>query len=197
MSLLSSRAPGAKFPKIGAQAGGTVTDDAEWAQQRDYESSSPMFWDDGNPRMQLVITVDTGVTDPTDPDDLGDRTIYVKGQMMAALKQALRRARAKWVLAGDTIQVTFVGEDKPRKLYSVQYAKGPEHDDARALSVAAAAEVTTTVLTKSAKPPALPTAAAQDTPAYGGNPGLNQLKRQAETTPLPRPRVSQDDEPPF
>jgi hypothetical protein len=128
-SLLNSNATSAKFPKIGTRVGGRVTEDAREVQQRDFDSGELLFWDDEKPRMQLVVTVDTGTTDPSDPDDDGERAIYIKGQMLQATRAACKRVKKFAIKEGDYFAVTFAKEEplpkgkkgNPQKIYEVEF----------------------------------------------------------------------------
>lgn len=129
MGLLDSYATSAKFEAIGKRVAGRVVRDAVEVQQRDFESGDPLFWDDGNKRMQLVVTVDTGVIDPTIEHDDGERAIYVKGQMLAAVKAALKKTRSREIREGGFFAVTLVREEplpkgkrgNPKKIYEAEY----------------------------------------------------------------------------
>jgi hypothetical protein len=129
MSLLNSWPRSAKFPAVGTRVGGRVVRDAEEIQQRDFDTGEPLTWADGNPRMQLVVTVDTGNPDPDDPDDDGERSIYVKGQMLSATRAACKKAKKFVIAEGDVFAVTFVAEEPlpkgkrglPKKVYEVEF----------------------------------------------------------------------------
>jgi hypothetical protein len=75
--------------------------------------------------MQLPVTVQTDLRDPSNPLDDGKRTLYVKGEMKKAIGAALRAAGAKMAVGG-TLTVTFSGEEPtagyPKKLYTATYA---------------------------------------------------------------------------
>lgn len=128
-SLLNSSATSAKFPKVGARVGGRVTENAREVQQRDFDSGELLFWDDGKPRMQLVVTVATDGADPADPDDDGERAIYIKGQMLQATRVACKKAKKFAIEEGDFFAVTFVEEEPlpkgkkghPKKVYEVEF----------------------------------------------------------------------------
>jgi hypothetical protein len=132
MSLLDSRAPAAKFENIGTRVGGRVVRDSEEVQQRDFDSGELLFWDDGNKRMQLVVEVEAGEHDPEIEADDGNRTFYVKGQMLSAVKAAIRKSgsKAKVIEEGAHLFVTFVRTEKvpgarkgsqPKKIYEAEY----------------------------------------------------------------------------
>lgn len=65
----------------------------------------------GNPtdKMQVRIVLKTEERDPTEPDDDGRRTLYVKSWMRGAVGEALRKAGAKEPQVGGTLSVQFVG----------------------------------------------------------------------------------------
>src|SRR5690606_39856948 len=129
MSLLYSPTKSAKFPTIGTKVGGRVVRDAEEVQQRDFDTGEPLFWPDGKPRMQLVVTVDTGQPDTDDTDDDGERAIYIKGQMLQATRMACKRAKKFKIEEGDYFAITFA-EEEPlpkgkrgflKKIYEVEF----------------------------------------------------------------------------
>lgn len=117
-------APAAKFPTIGTTVKGTVLN-SEVTQQIDFATQKPKFYDDGNPAMQVVITIQTDERDPSIEDDDGRRRLFVRGQMRTAVGEALRAAGAK-LEKGGTIAVQYA-EDKPSnkgnpaKQYRAQY----------------------------------------------------------------------------
>jgi hypothetical protein len=130
MGLLETRAPAPKFTTIGDRHGGTVTEDSVEVQQRDFDDNSLLFWDDGNPRMQLVVEYQ-GEIDPTVPDDDGVRTFYIKGDMLRAVKAAKRKAglgRLPVIPKGSQLFVEFIDEEppprgkrgKPKKIYDAE-----------------------------------------------------------------------------
>ncbi|AXH46902.1 hypothetical protein I5G67_gp065 [Mycobacterium phage Aminay] len=123
-------APTAKFKTIGDTVGGKIVEEPRIEQQRDYESGNPLTYDDGNPRMQLVITVQTDLHDPTLNDDDGKRRLFVKGAMKAAIGQALKAAGAGGPEVGGELFVTYThdGEQKnprlsPPRQFTAKYTK--------------------------------------------------------------------------
>lgn len=114
--LMGGGAPSAKFPALGASITGTIAQPPEVRQQSDYETGALKFWDDGTPRMQLQVILQTSERDPANPLDDGQRAIYVKAQMQKAVRDAVIRAGAKGLEVGGTLQVTYAadGEAKGR-----------------------------------------------------------------------------------
>jgi hypothetical protein len=125
-------APSFSFSEIGDTIVGTITR-FEANQRREFETNKPLFWDDGNPMMQLVFTLATDLRDPKIEDDDGSRRIYAPisskpGSMCDAIRTAVRTAGAKQVADGGRLAVRFDGEEapekrgrSPRKLYVAQY----------------------------------------------------------------------------
>lgn len=111
--LLSGGVPSAKFPEIGTVVKGTVLS-AEVNQQRDFDSGEPKTYDDGNPMMQMVVTLATDERDPDVDGDDGTRKLYVKGAMLAAVRTALRAASAR-IEPGGTLVVKYVADGTPSK----------------------------------------------------------------------------------
>lgn len=124
--LLSGGVPAAKFPTIGTTVKGAVVS-SEVTQQTDFQTGKPLTWDDGSPRQQVVITLQTDLRDPEVTDDTGLRKLYVKGQMTAALRDALRAAGARLEVGG-TLAVQYTEDEpsatrgfNPKKVYRAQY----------------------------------------------------------------------------
>lgn len=110
-------ATAAKFPdrEYGTVIGGEIVADPRMQQQRDYTSGDPVFYQDGNPAMQMVIVVQTNLHDPSIPEDDGQRAFYVKGQMRQAIGEALKKAGATAPRRGGKLWLKYI-EDKPTTL---------------------------------------------------------------------------------
>lgn len=71
------------FGKPGAQPGayvqGTVLDMKE-VQSTDYKTNKPEFWDNGDPKMQFRVTLQTEERDPTNTSDDGKRNVFLDGR---------------------------------------------------------------------------------------------------------------------
>ena len=123
-NFFGNSAKSAKFDSIGETVGGPITHIGEPRQQTEFGGSKPLTWDDGSPRMQLPITVQTNQRDPYDPQDDGKRVFYVKGEMKKAIQAALRASHAKMAVGG-TLTLTYVGDEPtigfPKKLYQASY----------------------------------------------------------------------------
>jgi hypothetical protein len=108
-------APTAKFPTPGTVVGGRITEPPKVEQQRDIQTGEKKFWADGNPMMQLVVTVQTDQRDPSIEDDDGRRRIFVKGQMKNAVADAVRAAGAKGLEVGGTLHVRYTHDGTPKQ----------------------------------------------------------------------------------
>jgi hypothetical protein len=111
--LMGGGIPAAKFPNIGDTIIGLVLKPPKLLQVTDPDSGEVKRWQSGDPQMQVVIEVQTELRDSQ--DDNGVRTIWAKGVMKNAIRDAVRAAGAKGVEPGGLIQVTFSGEEPPRK----------------------------------------------------------------------------------
>lgn len=103
--------PSVKFAAHGDAVAGKVTE-KERRQQTDYDTGKVLFWEDGSPRLQLVVTL--AVNEPTE-DDEGLRNLYVRGNMQRAVRDALRGAKVKDLAIGYWLTVEYVGDDKPAR----------------------------------------------------------------------------------
>lgn len=130
--LMSSGVRSAAFSRIGDEIVGFIIRTPEVRQQRNFDTGEPLFWSDGNPRMQMVITLMTEEQDASDPEDSGERSIYARGNMLAAIRTAVRQAGARGLEVGGKLLVKFSGEGTPTrrglnppKLYEARY-RAPE-----------------------------------------------------------------------
>jgi hypothetical protein len=126
--LMGGGVPSASFLHIGDGVAGTITESPTLQQQRDFTSGEPKVWDDGNPMMQLVVTLQTDQYDEKIEDDDGRRRIYVKNAMKKAIADAVRKAGAKKLDVGGVLSVRYTADGEaakkginPPKLYTAQY----------------------------------------------------------------------------
>jgi hypothetical protein len=121
-------APAVSFKAIGDSVAGVITDLAS-RQQRDYEDNSPKVWaDTGKPMMELIVTLDTGIIDPTIEDDDGSRRVFVRGAMLTAFGDACRLAKTRRPEVGGKVTITHSGLGTPSnprfnapKLFAIAY----------------------------------------------------------------------------
>lgn len=130
--LMGGAATSAKFEHVGDTVTGTIVT-TEVRQQTDIQTGQPLVWDNGDPRMQLVVALQTDQRD--DPDDDGIRMVYIKGSkargsksLHDAVRAAVEQAKTKGLEAGGTLTVSFIGEEpsktkgfNPRKLWQATY----------------------------------------------------------------------------
>lgn len=180
--LLGGGGKSAKFENVGDSVTGSITQVPEVRQQTKLEDGTPLTWDNGDPKMQLVVSLQTELRE--DGDDDGIRKLYVKGSkdpasksMHAAVAAAVQQAGAKGLEVGGRLTVRYVGNGvaktrgfNPPKQYEASY-------------VAASASFLGT--TAADADPWSPAAAAApvDTPPAGIDPGfwasLNDEQKQA------------------
>jgi hypothetical protein len=162
--LMGGGIASAKFKEIGDTIKGVIADQPELRQQTDFKTGAPKYWNDGKPMMQLIVTLSTDERDPADPEDDGNRRVYIKGKLQQAVAQAVRKAGAKGLEVGGTLQVSYVGNDAPKvrgedgaKLYTAEYIAAAPQSQAAFLGTSGAAPVAAAP----APQPAMPTQAAQ------------------------------------
>ena len=127
MSLFESSNKGLKFDTVGATHTGTVKSAPRERQQTKYGTQEPDFWPNGDPKMQILVDLQTDRRE--DPNDDGERTLYVASKnMKRAISDAIRTAGATDLLPGGVLSVQYVGNDpksanpaNPAKLYAAQY----------------------------------------------------------------------------
>ena len=120
-------APTIKFTNIGDGVIGVIAD-IDVRQQRDFDTNELKTWDDGKPMMEIILTLNTTLNDPTIEDDDGQRRVFVRGAMLTALRQAVRVAKVSKPEIGGRIAIDHsgLGDVKKRgfsapKLYQVGY----------------------------------------------------------------------------
>jgi len=126
--LMAGGVASAKFDTHGDSLTGTISD-TELRQQTDFDTGTPLVWDDGRPRMQLVVTLATDQRDASNAEDDGTRRLYVKSKLQQAVSAAVRKAGAAGLEIGGKLTITYVGDDEPKrkgmqgaKLYTAEYA---------------------------------------------------------------------------
>ena len=126
--LMSGGVKATKFENVGDYVVGHIMRPPVMQQVRDINTRQPKYWDDGKPQLQMVVTLMTEERDPEDPDDDGQRCLYIKGQMQRAVADAVRKAKAPGLQVGGKLMVTYVGDGKPSgkgmnppKLYDAKY----------------------------------------------------------------------------
>lgn len=133
--LMAGGSKAAKFEAVGDRIEGEVIA-AEVRQQTDPEGT-PKTWSNGDPVMQLVITLKTDMRDGDDDD--GERRIYAKGgnyeaasgkgtSMLVAIRDAIKKAGASKIEVGGNLTVAHSGLGKKTqaaysapKLYVAKY----------------------------------------------------------------------------
>ena len=134
--LLGGGGQSASFENVGDRIEGTITALAV-SQQTSIDDGELLFWDDQKtqPRMQLIVSLQTNLRDPDVEDDDGIRKVYVKGSkkqgsrsLHDATASAVRAAGAKGLKEGGYLVYVHDGlEPNPkkgmndRKLYSAHY----------------------------------------------------------------------------
>lgn len=131
--LMGAGGASAKFENPGDSVTGTVVS-AEVTNQTDMVTGAVQTWDNGEPKQQLVVTLQT--SQRADGDDDGVRKVYVKGSKKAgsrslhdAVASAVRASGAKGLTPGGTLTVKYIGDEpsatrgfNPRKLYEASFA---------------------------------------------------------------------------
>ena len=123
------------FEEIGDKVVGTIKL-IERRQQTSFENNTPLFWDNGDPRMLTYVELETDLRD--DDDDDGVRALYCKGgnfeaaegqglSAERAIVEAAKKAGLKEIDQGAKLSVAFTGRGKattrgyqPPKLFTMK-----------------------------------------------------------------------------
>lgn len=130
MSLFDSSSKGIKFTNVGDTITGTVMGAPTERQQTKFGTQEPDFWPNGDPKMQILVNLQTSLRE--DGNDDGERTLYVASKnMKKAIGDAIRASGASDLTSGGSLTVTFIGNDpnsknpaNPAKMYQAQYTPG-------------------------------------------------------------------------
>jgi len=124
------------FEKMGDMVTGEIVD-AVKRQQTSLDTGVPQFWDDGKPKMMIVITLQTDLRE--DADDDGLRTVYLRGgnyqvaegkgtSSHRAVQEAVKKSGSKkGIELGATLSLAWTGNGpkkgglNPAKLYSAAF----------------------------------------------------------------------------
>ncbi len=130
-ALMGGGGRSAKFDTIGAKVIGTIIGGRP-EQQTDLDGK-PKTWDNGDPMMQQVITLQTDLRD--DDTDDGKRNLYVKGSLRnptslaGAIAAAVRASGVPGMKEGGKLAVEYIGDGTPTragfsapKQYRAQYS---------------------------------------------------------------------------
>lgn len=130
-AFLGGKTAAAKFEDkaYGTVIGGEIIAEPAMVQQRDYTTGDLLFYEDGNPKMQMVAKVQA---QPASGDDDGVRAFYIKGQMREALIEALKSVGEKVPRRGGTLHFKYMRDEpvtlkngrpgNPQKIYLCKYA---------------------------------------------------------------------------
>ena len=124
--LMSGGVKAAKFDTLGATVIGTIADTPKAVQMTKFQSDDLDFWPSGDPKMQIIVTIQTDDRDPADPQDDGRRRLYIIPRMMQQVREAVVRAGGKGLAIGGRIAVKWVsgtgkGEGNAKQ-YAADYA---------------------------------------------------------------------------
>lgn len=123
--LMSAGVPAAKFPTVGTTVKGVILS-AEVRDQTDMQTGAVLTFPDGNPRKQLVITLETDERDESNDLDDGMRRVFAKAEMLKAIRDVARPYRG--ILPGGKLAIKYTGDKQPTqrgfnpaKLYRAWY----------------------------------------------------------------------------
>ncbi len=88
-------------------------------------------WDDGSPRKELLVTLQTA--ERVDPDDDGQRNLPINGDKVRAVREALKTAGVRDLEIGGWLYVAWTGDKpttkgNPQKLFTALYARAGQPD---------------------------------------------------------------------
>lgn len=135
-----------------------VVEKIEVTQMRDFQTQQPAYWNDGKPKEQIHIIIQTSLRDPAVDDDDGRRSLWVKGWglQLKALREACRQAGVKSPRVGDTVAERFTGYR--------QEGNAPQPSKVYEFKVTAKDQASDLISGAAANPAAMPAPAVRQTP---------------------------------
>lgn len=143
----AERRLGLKFPNIGDEYKGCKILGYTREQQKDMESGDPITWDDGTPKMMVVIELEVpGIIEKGDydrftktwsqvEDDEGKRFLFCQGGMFTAAKNCAKETGIRIPPVGGLLDVkhTAVGKasnpkHNPPKRYEITWSVAAPED---------------------------------------------------------------------
>lgn len=129
--IMGNSVPSATFKQPGIEHKGIITA-LDTMQVRNFKTKLPETWDDGNPKMQAVITLRTDERDESIENDNGVRRLFVGSKgMREAIAAAVKKSGAPGLAVGGKIGVKFTREAEgenglnPSKVYAAKYEPPP------------------------------------------------------------------------
>ena len=136
--LAGSGSPSLSFKdaEVGHSYEGTITE-LRAVQVRNYEDPTKLeYWDDGKPKMQIEVTLQTDYADASDPDDDGKRRVFLFGQKLRAAKEELAKKGFKTFEIGMGFKITLSGTKPSQnkryndvKLYDIELSAATTRPD--------------------------------------------------------------------
>jgi len=110
--------------QIGHTVIGTICEPPKVEQMKKYQSDELDFWPSGDPKMQIVVVLQTELRD--DDEDDGRRRLYIEPRMMSSVRDAVKAAGAKGLEVGGRLAIRWVsgtgqGEGNARQ-FVAEYA---------------------------------------------------------------------------
>lgn len=111
---MSSGTRSHKFDVIGSTCKGTI-ESLELLQQTDFESGAPLFWDDAKTQAKMQLRIILATDERDGDDDDGRRSVWAKGQLQVAIRDAIKTAGADKIEEGGTLAVQYSADGEPPK----------------------------------------------------------------------------------
>jgi len=113
-----------KDHQIGHTVIGTICEPPKVEQMKKYQSDELDFWPSGDPKMQIIVTLQTELRD--DGEDDGRRRLYIEPRMMSPVRDAVKAAGAKGLEVGGQLAIRWIsgtgqGEGNARQ-FAAEYA---------------------------------------------------------------------------
>lgn len=177
--LFGGKGPKGAFKKddpIGRRVGGYVTK-VDIRAQTDMATGKTLYWDDGNEKKEIVVTVQTPLREDAEDDGLRRFFLKASSEQLRAVSRALDAVEQREVKVGGYLEIAYIGDGTSSvpgwsapKLYEAVYT--PPSVAGQAAVMATVAAPATPGMTTTIAPPQAPgyagavATAAPQAPAY-------------------------------
>ncbi len=176
--LMGGGVKSAKFDILGTVVMGAITEPPKAQQMKKYQSEELDFWPSGDPKMQIIVTLQTDLRE--DAEDDGRRNLFIVPRMMHVVRDAVRKVHAPGLEVGGRLIVKWIsgtgqGAGNPKE-YAAEYTR-PILDPGSLLDATPAATT----------PATQPTSAIQQPTTAPASGILASMTAAAPATPPPPP----------
>jgi hypothetical protein len=123
--MAASGTPWAKWPTKGDVVTGTVVEGPTLRQSRDYDTGLPATFPSGDPKMEIVVIIQTAERSADYEDDDGRRQVVMKRNknLHSAVRAAVKASGAKGLEEGGALAITLTDVQQKKNDKGMKYTE--------------------------------------------------------------------------